>query len=42
MWELGGFIGSWMGALRLDPRILRLLLAFLLLTAGGRMIAVAF
>jgi uncharacterized protein len=36
---LGGLLGSWMGALHLNPRTLRLLLAFLLLTASGRMIA---
>ena len=35
----GGLLGSWMGALHLNPRTLRLLLAFLLLTAAGRMIA---
>jgi uncharacterized protein len=39
---LGGLLGSWMGALHINPRALRLLLAFLLLTAAGRMIAVAF
>jgi uncharacterized membrane protein YfcA len=38
----GGLLGSWMGALHLDPRTLRLLLAFLLLAAAGRMIAVSF
>jgi uncharacterized membrane protein YfcA len=38
---LGGFFGSWMGALHINPRTLRLLLAFLLITAAGRMIAVA-
>ena len=36
---LGGLLGSWVGALHLNPRTLRLLLAFLLLTASGRMIA---
>jgi uncharacterized membrane protein YfcA len=36
---LGGLLGSWMGALRLNPRTLRLLLAFLLLGAAARMIA---
>jgi hypothetical protein len=37
---LGGLLGTWIGALRLNPRTLRLLLAFLLLTAAaGRMIA---
>jgi uncharacterized protein len=35
----GGLLGSWMGALHLNPRTLRLLLAFLLLTAAARMIA---
>ena len=38
----GGLLGSWMGALHLNPRTLRLLLAFLLLTAAGRMIAASF
>jgi uncharacterized membrane protein YfcA len=38
----GGLLGSWMGALHLNPRTLRLLLAFLLLAAGGRMIAASF
>jgi uncharacterized membrane protein YfcA len=37
----GGLLGSWMGGLHLNPRTLRLLLAFLLLTAAGRMIAVS-
>jgi uncharacterized protein len=35
----GGLVGSWMGALHLNPRTLRLLLAFLLLGAAARMIA---
>jgi len=35
-------LGSWMGALHLDPRTLRLLLAFLLLAAAARMIAASF
>jgi uncharacterized protein len=39
---LGGLLGSWMGALHLNPRTLRLLLAFLLLAAAGRMLAVSF
>jgi uncharacterized protein len=39
---VGGLLGSWMGALHLNPRTLRLLLAFLLLAAGGRMIAASF
>jgi hypothetical protein len=39
---LGGLLGSWMGALHLTPRTLRSLLAFLLLAAAGRMIAVSF
>jgi uncharacterized membrane protein YfcA len=39
---LGGLLGSWMGALHLNPRTLRLLLAFLLLTAAARMIAASF
>jgi uncharacterized membrane protein YfcA len=39
---LGGLLGSWMGALHFNPRTLRLLLAFLLLTASGRMIAASF
>jgi uncharacterized protein len=39
---IGGILGSRMGALQLNPRTLRLLLAFLLLAAGGRMIAVSF
>jgi hypothetical protein len=34
-----GLLGSWMGALHLNPKTLRLLLAFLLLAAAGRMIA---
>ena len=38
----GGLLGSWMGALHLNPRTLRLLLAFLLLAAAGRMIAASF
>jgi uncharacterized protein len=38
----GGLLGSWIGALHLDPRILRLLLAFLLLAAAARMIATSF
>jgi hypothetical protein len=32
---VGGLLGSWMGALHLDPRTLRLLLAFLLLAAAA-------
>jgi uncharacterized membrane protein YfcA len=39
---LGGLLGSWMGGLHLNPRTLRLLLAFLLLTAAGRMITASF
>jgi uncharacterized protein len=39
---LGGLLGSWLGALHLNPRTLRLLLAFLLLTASGRTIAASF
>ena len=39
---LGGLLGSWMGALHLNPRTLRLLLAFLLLAAATRMIAASF
>jgi uncharacterized membrane protein YfcA len=39
---LGGLLGSWMGGVHINPRTLRLLLAFLLLTAAGRMVAVAF
>jgi uncharacterized membrane protein YfcA len=35
---LGGLLGSWAGALHLNPRILRLLLAFLLLAAAVKMI----
>ena len=31
----GGLLGSWVGALHLNPRTLRLLLAFLLLAAAG-------
>jgi uncharacterized membrane protein YfcA len=38
----GGLLGSWMGALHLNPRTLRLLLALLLLTAAARMIAASF
>jgi uncharacterized protein len=38
----GGLFGSWMGALHFNPRTLRLLLAFLLLAAAGRMITVSF
>lgn len=38
---LGGLLGSWVGALHLNPRTLRLLLAFLLLGAAARMIAAA-
>jgi uncharacterized protein len=38
----GGLLGSWLGALHLNPRSLRLLLAILLLAAGGRMIAASF
>ena len=38
----GGLLGSWRGALHLNPRILRLLLAFLLLAASGRMIVASF
>jgi uncharacterized protein len=38
----GGLLGSWMGALHLNPRTLRLLLAFLLLTAAARMISASF
>ena len=38
----GGLFGSWMGALHLNPRTLRLLLALLLLAAAGRMITVSF
>ncbi|MBS0642044.1 MAG: sulfite exporter TauE/SafE family protein [Proteobacteria bacterium] len=36
---VGGLLGSWAGALHLNPRTLRLLLAILLLTAAGRMVA---
>jgi uncharacterized membrane protein YfcA len=39
---LGGLIGSWIGALQLNPRTLRLLLAFLLLAAAAKMIAASF
>jgi uncharacterized protein len=39
---LGGLLGSWMGALHLNPRTLRLLLAVLLLAAAARMIAASF
>jgi uncharacterized membrane protein YfcA len=39
---LGGLLGSWMGATHLNPRTLRLLLALLLLSASGRMIAASF
>ena len=39
---LGGLFGSWVGALHLNPRILRLLLAFLLLTAAAKMITASF
>lgn len=35
---LGGFVGSWLGARRLPPNAMRLLLALLLLGAGLRMI----
>ena len=38
----GGLLGSWIGALHLNPRTLRLLLAFLLLTAAARMITAPF
>jgi uncharacterized protein len=38
----GGLLGSWLGALHLNPRTLRLLLAFLLLAAAARMIAASF
>jgi uncharacterized membrane protein YfcA len=38
----GGLFGSWVGALHLNPRILRLLLAFLLLTAAAKMITASF
>jgi uncharacterized protein len=38
----GGLLGSWMGALHLNPRTLHLLLAFLLLTEAARMIAAFF
>jgi uncharacterized protein len=38
----GGFLGSWIGALHLNPRTLRLLLAFLLLAASARMIIASF
>jgi uncharacterized protein len=35
---VGGLFGSWVGALHLDPRTLRLLLSFLLLAAAAKMI----
>jgi uncharacterized membrane protein YfcA len=38
----GGLLGSWIGALHLNPRTLRLLLALLLLTAAARMITASF
>jgi uncharacterized protein len=39
---LGRLLGSWIGALHLNPRILRLLVAFLLLTAAAKMITASF
>jgi uncharacterized membrane protein YfcA len=39
---LGGLLGSWIGALHLNPRTLRSLLAFLLLTAAAKMITASF
>ena len=38
----GGLLGSWIGALHLNPRTLRLLLAFLLLTAAAKMMTASF
>jgi uncharacterized protein len=35
---LGGFVGSWFGSLHLSPTLLRYILAFLLVSAGARMI----
>ena len=37
----GGLFGSWLGSALLHPRVLRLLLAVLLLGAAGRMLAVS-
>jgi uncharacterized membrane protein YfcA len=36
---LGGLVGSWLGARHLPPKVMRLLLAMLLLVAGVRMLA---
>ena len=35
---VGGFVGSWLGALRLPPKVMRMILSGLLLVAGARMI----
>jgi uncharacterized membrane protein YfcA len=46
LWPLcvgfGGLIGSWIGALHLNARTLRLLLAFLFLAAAAKMISASF